>query len=224
MMGIIATATVRAQSVEDLIAKHIAARGGLEKIKALQSMRAEASIALQGMDIPLKLYAIDKKAFKLEIFVMDAMGYQLLTDTKGWTFFPFQGQTEPKEFSAEEFESAKAQLDLQGPLVDYKTKNIKVESGGKQTIEGKECSVIKFTRANGDKGTIWLDDKFLILQKTESVKANGQSVDQTTIYRSYQTSPEGFVYASAWTAANGGELTLTKFEANPKIEESVFKP
>lgn len=222
--GVLVSTSLFAQSVDELIAKHVAARGGIEKIKGLKSMRAEGSIAIQGMDIPLKLYGVDKKAFKLELTIMDGLNYQLITDTKGWSFFPIQGQTEPTELSADDLKSAQNQLDLAGPLIDYKEKNIKVEYGGKKTVDGKECSVLKFTRPTGETGTFFLDDKFLVFQKTETVKLNGQSLEQTTTYQDYQKTADGYVYAASWTAANGGQIAISKFEANPKIEDSIFKP
>ena len=42
-----------AQTVDDLIKKNIDARGGLEKLRALKSMRVTARIHSEGMNIPL---------------------------------------------------------------------------------------------------------------------------------------------------------------------------
>jgi outer membrane lipoprotein-sorting protein len=221
---LVLSSSMVAQTADEIITKHIAARGGLDKLKSLQTMKMEATISIQGMDIPIKIFAADKKAFKLEMIVMDNMGYQLVTSTKGWTYLPFQGHTEPQEMKAEDVAAAQGQLDMQGPLVDYQSKGIKVEYTGKETVEGKPCSVLKITRANGLKGVFYLDDKFLILKKTETVKVNGQDVEQSVTYHTYQTSPEGYVYATSWTSANGGEINVTKFEPNAKIDEAVFKP
>ena len=224
LLLLVNTSPLLAQTADEIIAKHIDARGGIEKIKSLQTLSMEITMTIQGMDIPIKIFGQHKKAFKVEMIVMDNMGYNLITDTKGWAFLPFQGHTEPQEMKKEDVEAAQGQLDLQGALVDYKTKGSKAEYGNKETIDGKSCYVIKLTKANGQVATFYLDDKYYIYKKTETVKINGEDVQQTAIYHSYDKTPDGYVYASAWTSANGGEMKVLKYEPNSKIDESVFKP
>src|SRR5262245_8605062 len=43
------------QTVDDLIKKNIEARGGIEKLKALKSLRMTGKIHTEGMDIPMVL-------------------------------------------------------------------------------------------------------------------------------------------------------------------------
>lgn len=218
------SSSIFAQTADEVISKHIEARGGIDKIKSLQSLSMEATMSIQGMDIPIKIFGQNKKAFKVEMIVMDNMGYQLLTDTKGWTFLPFQGHTEPQEMKKEDVEAAQGQLDIQGALIDYKAKGSKAEYANKETIDGKSYHVIKLTKANGLPVTFYLDDKYYIYKKTETVKINGEDVQQSVVYHSYEKTPDGYVYASAWTSANGGEMKVLKYEPNSKIDDSIFKP
>jgi len=224
LLSVVCTSAVFAQTADEIITKHIDARGGIEKIRSLQSISMEATMSIQGMDIPIKIFGQNKKAFKVEMIVMENMGYQLLTDTKGWTFLPFQGHTEPQEMKKEDVEAAQGQLDMQGALIDYKAKGSKVEYGNKETIDGKSYHVIKLTKANGQPVIFYLDDKYYIYKKTETVKVNGEDVQQSVTYHSYNKTADGYVYATAWTSANGGEMKVLKYEPNSKIDDSVFKP
>src|SRR5438874_13379319 len=46
-----------AQTVDDIVAKNLQARGGADKIKAVQTLKMTAKLNSQGMDLPMTLYA-----------------------------------------------------------------------------------------------------------------------------------------------------------------------
>jgi hypothetical protein len=51
---VLAASTARAQapSVDEIVAKNLAARGGLDKLRSLQTMKMTGTINVQGMDMP----------------------------------------------------------------------------------------------------------------------------------------------------------------------------
>jgi outer membrane lipoprotein-sorting protein len=42
-------------TAEELVAKNLAARGGLEKLQSLNTMKVTGTVAFQGMDMPMTL-------------------------------------------------------------------------------------------------------------------------------------------------------------------------
>ena len=63
---------------------------------------------------------------------------------------PFLGSDEPKELVAEDLKDIEEQADIDGPLVDYKTKGNIIEFVGKEAVEGKEAYHLKLTLKNGN--------------------------------------------------------------------------
>ena len=52
---VVAASAARAQtpSVDDLVAKNLAARGGLDKLRGVQTMKMTGTVNVQGMDMPI---------------------------------------------------------------------------------------------------------------------------------------------------------------------------
>ena len=74
--------------------------------------------------------------------------------------------------SADDKKDIEENADIDGPLVDYKSKGNKVELLGKDKLEGTDAYKLKATLKNGDVMTIYLDaDSFLEIK--EEVKRHG---------------------------------------------------
>src|SRR5690349_11008179 len=128
-----------AQTLDEIIKKVIDARGGIERIKAVQSERITGQISFaQGIEGTLTLEL--KRPHKLysEIGV-EGQKVLRVYDGKsaGWTVNPFTENKGVAEMSAEELKGMPDESDGDGPLADYKAKGSKVELVGKEDDEGK---------------------------------------------------------------------------------------
>jgi len=211
------------QTVDEIINKHMEARGGIEKLKALQSMAMQGTMVQGGVDVEMKYYYVQGKASKVEFTAAGQSGYNIVTDKGGWVFNPFMGHTAAEEMPADQLKDAQVQLDIQGPLVDYKTKGNTVEYLGKENSQGLEYHKLKLTRANGKVVTYYLNKDYLISKTISTALIQGAEQEVTTEYSDYRKIPEGYVIAFK-RASRGTEISFDKAEINPKIDESVFKP
>jgi outer membrane lipoprotein-sorting protein len=214
---------VLAQSVDEIIGKHIEARGGIEKLKALQTMTMQGTMVQGGVDIEMKYYYVQGKATKVEFTAAGQSGYNIVTDKEGWVFNPFAGQSAAEEMPAEQLKDAQAQLDMQGPLVDYKSKGNTVEYLGKESSQGLEFYKLKVTRASGKVSTYYLDKNYLTAKTISTANIQGAEQEVITEYSDYRKTPEGYVIAFKRVSRNT-EIIFDKAEINPKIDDSVFKP
>ena len=72
--------------------------------------------------------------------------------------------------------------------------------------------------------TFYIDpSNFLVIKKTEKVKANGQENENSSFYSDHKKTNEGVVFPMS-VSSGWGESEIIKLEINPKIDESVFKP
>ena len=213
-----------AQTAEEIVTKHIEAIGGAAAWKKINSIYYEGKMTVQGAEINVTLTVLNGKGSRQNISVMGMTGYQIVTPTAGWNFMPFQGQTTAEAMTADELKQSADDLDVQGKLVDYKSKGHTVELLGKDDVEGTECFKLKITTKAGNVETVFIDPKsYYIVRSVVKRTANGQESDVQSDLSNYQKLPEGIVVPFSITLPFG-ELVISKAEVNKQIDESTFKP
>lgn len=218
------TLSAQAQTVDEIIDKHIEAIGGKEKLLELRTVVSEGNFIFQGMDIPVIIYQTHNKGTRIEINVMGMTGYIINTPTEGWTFMPFQGMTAPEAMAADLVKEGTDQLDLQGPLLNYAEKGHTVEYLGKEDFEGTECLKLKALLKGGSELTMFIDpSNYYIIKQIIKSKAAGQEADQVQTFSNFQKTPEGLVFAFDQTGFGPGEISFTKIEVNKPVEEAKYK-
>jgi outer membrane lipoprotein-sorting protein len=217
--------TVQAQTVDEVVNKHIEAIGGKDNWMKVNSLKSEAVMNVQGMDIPMTIYQVNNKASRQEFTAMNMTGYFITRQDSGWTYMPFMGQTAPEPMPADALNMAKDQLDLQD-LLDYGTKGHKVELLGKEDIDGTEAFKLKITSKLGNEKTIFIDTKnYYMIRAIAKVSVNGQVVEAASDFSNYQKLPEGIVVPfTLQTAQSPAPMNFKKYEVNPVIPDSIFQP
>lgn len=215
---------VKAQTADEIIAKHVEAIGGADAWRKVQSTKYEGNVKVQGADVSVMLTTLNGKGSRQDISLMGMNGFRIVTPAAGWNYMPFQGQTEVDPMTAEDLKEAQDDMDPQGKLVDYKEKGTTVELFGKDDVDGTECYKIVATTKSGVKETFFIDPKTSFVIKSIAVlKANGQEVEQASMYSNYTKLPEGIVVAMS-IMLPFGEMNITKVEVNPVVDEGIFKP
>ncbi|MFT3822958.1 MAG: hypothetical protein QM731_03525 [Chitinophagaceae bacterium] len=212
-----------AQTVDEIVNKHIEARGGIDKIHAIKSVVMDGTLFQMGNEIAMKFYQVQNKATKVEFTVMDQTGYNIITTTNGWAYNPFAGNTSAEPLPEDQVKMAQANLDIQGPLVDYQSKGSKIEYLGKEKINNVDCFKLKVTRSNGKAGTYYLDNNYLIVKTITTALANGAEQEVTTEYSDYKKTADGYLVSYKRTSTTG-DITFSKIEFNTTIADDVFKP
>ena len=212
----------QAQTADEIINKHNEARGGIEKLRALQSMIRQGTMVQGGVNTEVKYYYIQGKAMKLEFTSAGQSGYSILTEKGFWYFNPSMPSLEVG-YTEDQLKDALSGIDLQGPLVDYKTKGSTVEYLGKENSQGLEYYKLKLTRANGKTETYYLDKNYLIAKLVATTLVQETEKEVTTEYSDYRKTPEGYVI-SFKVVDRGLATSFDKVDINPKIDDSIFKP
>ncbi len=214
-----------AQTVDEIIDKHIEALGGKDKLTALKSLRMETNLSVQGMDIPVITTRVHNVGQRVDISAMGMEGYVITTPTTGWTFMPFMGQTAAEAMPEEQVKESIDELDLQGSLLNYKEKGHTVELVGKEAVDGTECYKIKLTTKGGKVRTFFIDPKnYYIIRTVAKATVNGQEQEVTINFSDFKKTEEGYVFPHSIGGAFGqGDMTVTKIEVNKPVDEKIFK-
>jgi hypothetical protein len=140
-----------APSVDDLVARNTAARGGAEKIKAIRSLRITGqATAPNGMSLPLTLYVKRPALTRMEMALESNRIVQAFDGSEAWTINPL-ASGEPTRVSAEESKSIHddAESMLDGFLMDYRAKGIGIEAMGQEDVGGSPAYKLKITTRQG---------------------------------------------------------------------------
>lgn len=214
-----------AQTVDEIVEKHVAALGGLDKLKGVTTLVTDRSLAVQGMEIPTKTTLVVGKSLRSESTVMGNSMIQVIDDAKGWMIRPTMmgGTGEPEDMPADQIKQQESQLDPFGGLVDYKEKGNKVELVGKEKLDKKDVYHLKLTAKDGQVIDEFLDANTYLISK---VKANMNGQDGEITFSDYKDY-EGVKFAGSMDITNPqmGVMTFitNKVIINSKVDESVFK-
>ena len=233
---LVASVFTYAQTVEEVINKHVEAMGGAEKLKSLKSLYMEGVAVMQnGNEITSKIYKVQDKLLRREIEFGMGSVTMIVTDKEGWSSNPRSGGAfEP--LPKEAVEAQQVELDLAGPLVDYAAKGHKVELLGKETVGSTEAYKIKLTPKSGKDIVYYIDtkDHYIIRQTLKGGGmmgggpgrgAQGADAELNINYSNYQKTPEGYVFAYALTMGNSGNnMNYEKIEVNKPVDDKLYKP
>jgi hypothetical protein len=224
MATLMIAGSVKAQTADEVINKHIEAIGGKENWKKVNSMKTEANLSIQGMDIPINIYQINNKAYRQDFTAMNMTGYTIVNNDSGWSFNPIQGQSAPEPMTADQLNLQKDQLDIQGQFIDYKEKGHKLELLGKEDIDGTEAIKMKMTRKSGNEVIYFFDPKtYYVIRIISKVKMNGQEMEQVANLSNYTKLPEGIVVPFTMEMPGApAPVTIKKVEVNPTLDQSLF--
>jgi hypothetical protein len=218
-----------AQTADEIVAKHIEAIGGAEAWKKITSIKREATMSVQGMDVLVKSTIVHGKGSREDISIssMGWDGYYIATPTKGWKFEPWSGQTAADAMTADEIADRQDGLDAQGSLIDYKAKGHSVELVGKENVDGTECFKLKLTLKSGNTRTLFIDPKtYYSIKIISLVKVNGTETEVPSSLSNFKKLPEGIVVAMSATRVTPGgdaEMSFTKIEINQPVDEKIFE-
>lgn len=216
--------SLQAQTVDEVISKHLDAIGGKEKLLALNSVVMDANMTVQGTEIGFKMTELHNKGQRIDITAMGMAGYIIQTVTEGWRFLPFQGQAKPEATPAETVKEVADALDIQSSFLNYKEKGHQVELVGKEDVEGTEAFKLKLKMKGGLEQTIFLDPTtYYIIKVVTKSKATGQEVEQSQTFSNYKKIDSGYVFPFSMTGFGPGELTISKIQVNVPIDEKIFK-
>jgi outer membrane lipoprotein-sorting protein len=225
--ALLITVAAQAQTADEIITKHIEARGGADKFAALKSVKMEATLAVAGIEAPTKIAIINGRAHRMDV---SAMGNEITTvidGATGWGINPMGGSGKPEAISADQLKGTSTQTDVSGGLLNYKEKGNTVELLGSEKINTGDAFKIKLTLKDGSAITHYFDAKtFYLVQTKAKMNVGGQEFDADVLYAGHKA-VDGIVFPTTQEITNHPQFgsmisTFTKIETNPTIDEAIF--
>jgi outer membrane lipoprotein-sorting protein len=220
-------ATVSAQTVDDLIARNLAARGGLDKLKAITTMKMSGKLVTQGQEMQIVFWM---KRPSLVLQEMTFQGQKMIRAFDGqraWMLNPFLGSSTPQEIPGPESSLMKDNSDFDGPLIDYKAKGTRIDLVGPDTVNEAKAYRLKVTRKSGGTTDIYLDaESGLEIKLVNEIDQGGQKLRIETLPSNYKPVSGILMPHAIKSLVNGqvqAEVTIDSIEIGIPIEDSLFK-
>lgn len=214
--------------LDELLAKHFEALGGLETIKSVQSRRLTGRMTVApGMEAPIKVQFKRPKKMRIDFVVQGMTGSQAYDGETAWIMMPFLGQTAPEKLPPDQAGNLIKQAEFDGPLVDWKEKGHQVELVGLAQFEGKDAYKLRILRNNGDVLYHYLDrGSFLTVGQDGKEVVQGKEIDFKSIISNYKDVgglhlPHTFENRQDG-AETGQQITFDKIELDVDIADEVF--
>ena len=218
---------VLGQTADELIAKNVAARGGLERMHSVRSIRMTGTLSVGEARMPSVLEIKRPNQTRWEFTVNGQTVIQAYDGKNGWAVMPFAAKNAPGQLSADDLKDLELQADMDGPLVDHGAKGNKVEVMGLETIGDRSGWRIHAVLRNGDERDLYLDAKthlqFLTVTR-RTIDGKARRIE-TEIGDYREVGGLMLPYSFVTRAAGSKEtqaLTLNKIELNVPIDDARF--
>ena len=221
--------TASSQTADELVQKNIEAKGGMEKIKAIKTVRLTGKLDAGGGFTAAVGQENKRPNLVRETFTLQGMTQvQAYDGSTAWEVRPFGGRKDPQLMGDDDVRDLLIDSDLDGPLVDYKGKGNQVEYLGHDSVDGDDALRLKVTLKNGDIIYYYLDPDTLLEIRTERREfIRGAVHDSVADLGSYKP-VAGVMFPFS---VNGGpkddptqwqSVTYEKIEANLPLQDSDF--
>jgi hypothetical protein len=228
---IAAAPAARAVTADEIIAQHVAALGGAEKLKAIRTLRRSGHLYLPGFNAELACAETRARpaAIRQEVTLQGLTQVEAYDGKDAWAIRPFQGRKDPVRMSADEAKSLRLEADIDQPLVDYRAKGHTVEYLGMEDVDGTPAHKLRVRLAWGDDVIYWIDpDSWMVVRDLQRQTVRGSEQVTESDYGEYERVAGVWIAMSVETGARNADSSakmkyvFDKAEANVAAEPGTF--
>jgi hypothetical protein len=183
------TASQSKLSATAIVDKNVAARGGLQAWRTVQTLslagkmgaggnqRAALPVPVPGphsgaqtlstrpaeeVQLPFVMELKRPRKMRFELQFSGQTAIQVFDGANGWKLRPYLNRRVVEPYTTEEMKTASTQAELDGFLVDYAAKGTQIELAGMEKVENRDTYKLKLTMKSGQALHVWIDaDTFL---------------------------------------------------------------
>ena len=228
-MACLVPAVAGAQTVDEIVAKHLAARGGAAKIAAIESLRMTAKARAQGGREAIVVRELKRPdRVRVEFTTQGVTGVYACDGERGLRVSPFDGQLEPGPMPPEAVRSAIEWSEIGGPLADWRAKGHRVELAGRESLAGREAWKLKAILKGGGVFYLYLDAQSFQHVRTEATwNLAGHQVETETFLADYRETA-GVLFPHVIEMGIKGRpgrlrILVQAVEVNPALDDARFR-
>ena len=229
--SVLLTAPVSGQTVDDIVAKNIEARGGMEKLKAIQTLKITRTVATGiGNNVKVIIYKKRPNLYRGEQGPTTA-GAPLIpravNENDAWDTVQGKIVTRAEATAAE---TRELDADFDGFLVDWKAKGHTVTYAGLEKLPSGDAHKLSVKLKSGGERTVYLDAKTFLERRQVGTLTllNGRKLNVVIDYDGWKD-VNGVKFPFDITEDRTGDMPAQslvvyteKIEANVPMDEALF--
>jgi hypothetical protein len=230
LLGALLVACSSPSPVDEVVASNLAARGGKERIQALQSVRETGTVTASGGRVARVVRERTRSGLiRLEFDSQGTTSVFAHDGETGWQVAPLQGQFEPQVTTPETDATAGAdQRDIEGPLVNWREKGHVVELAGREQLPTGEAFKLKIALADGTVRHDYVDVASRQVVRSDLTRIiRGRPVQMESIFSDFREAG-GLVFphrieTRAKDRPEIVTITVDTIELDPDLDEERFR-
>jgi hypothetical protein len=221
-------------SIDEIVEKNAAARGGLQAWRQVRTMAWVGHIQSAHAPMPNMQFVLQQERPNKTRFEINATGaktVRVFDGTQGWKANAgHDGRPQMRPYTIEEIRYAQGAQGIDGPLIDHTAKGIQATLEGLDEIEGRKAYRLVLRPASGETDRLWIDaTSFLDIRydRTSAGAAGGARVVSTR-YRDYKTFDGLQIPSVIETGASAGpgsapdRMVIERVVVNPTLDKRTF--
>ena len=215
-----------AQSVDELIQKNIEARGGSDRLKAVETFQLYGKQVRDNVEYVGTMKKKRPNLIRIDSHIQGQQIVQAFDGKTAWEIDPSDEIYTPQPMQNIDGLLVKLEADIDGHLFGYKGKGHTSEYMGKENLEGTDVHKIKLTLKSCVVLYFYLDAEYFIELKMTAVIPQPENEIMIDFYYSDFKEVNGIMYAHASEARIGNytiyQMAIDKIEINIPIDDAIF--
>jgi outer membrane lipoprotein-sorting protein len=219
-----------AQTLDEIIAMNLQAKGGIDKIRATSTVRmtghvtAKADPSAEAKSATITMLAKRPNMMRREQVVG---GENMVNAFDGSVLWVSRGTMPPEEIPGPQAAYARQDAEFDSVFVDYKQKGHSIQLVGREKRDGKDVFHLKVTKKGGPPQDYYLDAATGLEQAVSvTVAPRGENTTITTELGDYREVDGRMVPFSIRQLVNGtvnASTTIDKVEFNVPADDALFR-
>lgn len=174
--------------VDSLVARYLEARGGAARMRAVRAERLVGRMTFANGVTGVDTIEMARPGrIRTTVHLPAGTLVQGYDGTTAWGISPFGGDSAPHVLDAGTAKNVIAGGDMDGPLLDYRPRGIRVSFAGLDTANGRPAWALSVVRPDSNLDTYFVDTASYQLTKWQGHRlANGIPVIYETYFRDYR--------------------------------------
>jgi hypothetical protein len=218
-------------SAAQIVKKNVAARGGLDAWRKIQTMVWSGHMQSAHAPIPNMLFVMQQKRPNKTRFDVNALGQKterIFDGARGWKVKPnSEGGAEIQPYSAEEVTFAQAAQVIDGPLIDYLAKGNTVTLEGLDVVQGRKAYRLAVRLATGENDRVWIDAQNFLDLRYDRPSSNAAGAATVSVFYGNYKKVDGLqipflIETGATRGVTPDKLVIENILPNAPVEDRTF--
>ena len=219
-----AAAPTPALTLDEVITKNLDAKGGVARLKTIQTIKQTSRMTMQGMEVAVTVYSKRPNLLRQEASVGGQVVINAFDGQTPWMVNPLVGTPRPVTLSGVTADTIREQSSFEGPLVDYKNKPAVIELVGTEPLGGKTVYHLKLTTASKQVNHLYIDVATgLDVKLTTEADARTKVDQEFSDYRDVEGIKVPFVIKTFLNGVEQSEIKVQTVQFNLPMDDSMFR-